>query len=59
MNELERRLRLIARGNHVDGYKGVVKDPAGELDLSRCSHRHPTTREAYDCARDQIVRKHL
>ena len=46
---IDREHGIVARGNHLTGYDGVMLDHEGEL--YRCRHRHPTTAEARDCAR--------
>lgn len=58
---------MAARGNHIDGYHGVVEryvdpDDVGRLgrpapfDLFVCPHRHRLTRTARDCARRAALR---
>lgn len=53
-------LTRVARGNGRVGYRGVVRldqrngSVMDSLDLSECSHRHPETGIARDCARGQI-----
>lgn len=46
MDEQRRRSPIRAVGNHIEGYRGTV-----DVRVT-CRHRHPTTTEAYACARE-------
>ena len=49
--------RVIARGSHRQGYRGVIDIGflAGMNEYD-CGHRHPKTSEARDCIRKRIWR---
>ena len=53
---------VIARGNHKHGYSGVIVD--GILSLKQktiltCEHKHKTTVEARECAKEILDRIYL
>jgi hypothetical protein len=51
------KLRVVARGNHRDGYRGVIEIGFHAVLIPfDCGHRHPATSEARDCIRKKVWR---
>jgi hypothetical protein len=51
------KLRVVALGNHRDGYRGVIEIGFHSAMIPfECGHRHALTADARDCVRKWVWR---